>query len=294
MKPIEFLHEMLREQTLSEDSTELAALREHRDEVEKVLRDTFGSSPTIRYGGSHAKGDLIKDSYDLDIVCYFPRDDEDAGDTLKAIYENVEKALSKHWNVERKTSALRIRGKDQIDFHIDVVPGRFIDEKAYDVFLYRASGEKERLRTNIETHIDHVKKSGVIDAIKLVKLWRNRNGLDFKTFALELLVIKILKNSAQDLDEQVKIILTALADYENAIIIEDPANPSGNDLSEIWNSSIYSVIGVAAKNALSTLQTRGWESVLGQLTIPEGTAKTDALRRVASTSISRSKPWCHG
>lgn len=294
MKPIEFLHEMLREQTLSEDSIELAALREHRDEIEKVLRDTFGSSPTIRYGGSHAKGDLIKDSYDLDIVCYFPRDDEDAGDTLKAIYENVEKALSKHWNVERKTSALRIKGKDQIDFHIDVVPGRFIDEKTYDVFLYRASGEKERLRTNIETHIDHVKKSGVIDAIKLVKLWRNRNGLDFKTFALESLVIKILKNSAQDLDGQLKTILTALADDQNAISIEDPANPSGNVLSDIWNPSIRSMITVAAKNALSNLQTRGWESVLGQLTMPEGPAKTDALRRVASTSTSRSKPWCHG
>lgn len=294
MKPIEFLHEILREQTLSEDSTELAALREHRDEVEKVLRDTFGSSPTIRYGGSHAKGDLIKDSYDLDIICYFPRDDKDAGDTLKAIYENVEKALSKHWNVECKTSALRIRGKDQIDFHIDVVPGRFIDEKTYDVFLYRASGEKERLRTNIEKHIDHVKKSGVIDAIKLVKLWRNRNGLDFKTFALELLVIKILKNSAQDLDEQLKTILTALADDQNAISIEDPANPSGNDLSDIWNPSIRSMITVAAKNALSNLQTRGWESVLGQLTMPEGPAKNDALRRVASTSTSRSKPWCHG
>lgn len=294
MKPIEFLHEMLREQTLSEDSTELAALRERRDEVEKVLRDVFGSSPTIRYGGSRAKSDLIKDSYDLDIVCYFPRDDKDAGDTLKTIYENVEKALSKDWNVERKTSALRIRGKDQIDFHIDVVPGRFIDEKTYDTFLYRASGEKERLRTNIEKHIDHVKKSGVIDAIKLVKLWRNRNGLTLKTFALELLVIKILKTSERDLDEQLKTVLTILADDQNAISIEDPANPWGNDLSEIWNSSIYSVISIAAKNALSILQTHGWESVLGQLTMPEGPSKMDALRRVASTSTSRSKPWCHG
>src|SRR5262245_33345291 len=111
MKSDDFLHAMLESQKLEDDSAELLQIRARRDEVEQVLRASFGSSPTIRYGGSLAKGTLIKDSYDLDLVCYFARDDQDAGVTLEEIYENVEKVLSKHWYVERKTSALRVKSK---------------------------------------------------------------------------------------------------------------------------------------------------------------------------------------
>lgn len=67
----EYLEEVISLQTLKEDSQELKDLRKHRDDVEKVLRDAFSdSSPTIRYGGSKAKGSLIRESYDLDVISY--------------------------------------------------------------------------------------------------------------------------------------------------------------------------------------------------------------------------------
>jgi hypothetical protein len=36
--------------------------------------------------------------------------------------------------------------------------------------------DKKRLKTNLDVHLDHVRDSGVIDAIRLAKLWGVRNG----------------------------------------------------------------------------------------------------------------------
>jgi len=63
MSTNEYLQKVLKSQKLEND--ELEALKKNRGEVEKVLRDKFGSGPTIRYGGSKAKGTMIRDSYDL-------------------------------------------------------------------------------------------------------------------------------------------------------------------------------------------------------------------------------------
>ena len=67
---------------------------------------------------------LIREYYDLDAICYFPHDDTAAGETLEDIYNNVEKALSTTYYVDRKTSALRLKSRDPQsfakDFHIDV------------------------------------------------------------------------------------------------------------------------------------------------------------------------------
>ncbi len=148
-----YLQSILKSQDLPDESDELKALQAHRKDVEDLLHKHFAeSSPTIRYGGSRAKGTLIREFYDLDVICYFPYDDTAAGVTLEDIYNNVEQALSTAYYIERKTSALRLKSRDPKsfakDFHIDVVPGRFTDDKKTDAFIYQNAGEKKRLKTN--------------------------------------------------------------------------------------------------------------------------------------------------
>ncbi|MDZ4865208.1 MAG: hypothetical protein SGJ01_17445, partial [Gemmatimonadota bacterium] len=63
----EYLEGVLKEQSLSDDSPEMNELRRRRSEVEEHLRAEFGSAPRIRYGGSKAKGTMIKEAYDLDL-----------------------------------------------------------------------------------------------------------------------------------------------------------------------------------------------------------------------------------
>jgi hypothetical protein len=290
MSDKKYLEDILASQTLDPDGQEMKDLRAHRADVEKLLRKKFEQcSPTIRYGGSKAKGTMIKEAYDLDLTCFFGRDDSGAGETLQEIYENVEAALADDYLITRKPSALRLKSKSlsdwATDFHIDVVPGRFIDEKNEDVFLYRSSGEKGRQKTNLDVHIEHVKNSGVTDAIRIEKLWRARNFLSVRHFVLELLTIKLLKSKKSlDLSEQLKHVWTELRDNVDAITIEDPANPNGNDLSELFNASVRQELASTAKRTLEQIERSGWEAVFGP--VPEKSSKSNAVSGYTARSTA--------
>ena len=194
MSPNEYLNTLLTQNKLTEDSKEVRELRAHRAEVEAVICNALSKcKPSIRYGGSKAKGTMVRGSYDLDLTCYIGCDDDGAGTTLEEIYNTFKKVLvDAGYPVVEKTSAIRIRS-DDVDFHVDVVPGRFFDNTKTDVWLHRTQGEKSRLKTNLDVHIEHVKKSGLQDAICLMKVWRERYAMtELRTFAIELLTIKLL------------------------------------------------------------------------------------------------------
>ena len=231
----EYLECILRDQTFAPDSPKLTQLRDRREEVRGVLRDEFGSSPRINEAGSKKKGTMIRESYDLDLTCYFPKDDKNGTETLEVIYYTVEEILREHYHTERKGSAIRLWDVvGEVDFQVDVVPGRYVTGSSGDVFLHRTSGDKKRLKTNLDVHVDHVRQSGVIDAIKLMKFWRERESINFKTFVLELLVIKMLKDSAAEpVSQQLMRVWNELAENGETLSVEDPANPSGNDLSDL-------------------------------------------------------------
>jgi hypothetical protein len=290
----EYLKSVLDAQSLANDSDEMKALREARDAVETLLKNEFsGSSPSIRYGGSKAKGTMILENYDLDVICYFAHDDAGAGETLADIFANVQVALQKEYSVEAKKSALRLYDQQGADFHIDVVPGRFIDDIKTDVFIYQAEGEKSRLKTNLQAHIDHIAGSGVTDAIRLMKLWAIRNGVDIKTFALELAVVDLLKGkSGKDLATQIEHVLTEFRDNIDNLHIEDPANSSGNDLSELLNQAVRNQLGIVAGNTLATIDADNWEGVFGQVAEVSESEVISSFNIAASESAAESRPWC--
>jgi len=292
----EYLDSVLLAQKLADDGDELKHLRQHREEVDALLLKAFeDSTPTIRYGGSKAKGTMIKDNYDLDVICYFPRDDSDAGESLEEIYNNVKKALEEKYFVEPKTSALRLRSKDanglHRDFHIDVVPGRYVDGDEGDCYIHQSNGDKSRLKTNLDVHIAHVRESGVIEAIKLLKLWRVRKAIQIKQFVWELLVIKLLEGMADDsLEDQLVHVWEELRDSVDPIAVEDPANPSGNDLSGILSAQ-WGWLKASADLTLSSIENDGWESVFGKQTTENRSERVNRLTQAASSAAVITKPW---
>jgi hypothetical protein len=292
----EYLYTVLNSQNLDPNGPEMKALQEERQKVEVILRKRFGSSPDIKYGGSKAKGTMIKESYDLDIINYFPHDDTSAGETLEVIYENTYDALSEEYLIEPKGSALRLKDKNLDsyghDFHIDVVTGRYINGESGDVYLYRSAEEKKLLKTNLDVHIAHVRESGVIEAIRLMKLWRVRYKVPIKNFGLDLLTIKLLKNKKNLLlSNQLVSIWQEFRDHADSLTIEDPANPSGNDLSEMLNSSVKQSLRDLAVSTLSILENTGWNGVFGNVEQMSGTYKKESLQRVAATIATPSKPY---
>lgn len=301
MTNAEYLQGILEEQTFESSDQEMKDLRQRRQDIEKLLREKFaGTAICIRWGGAMAKGTMIRDSYDGDMTCYFNSGDTTAGETLEDIYNSVAKALSDDYLVEQKTSALRIRDKSAsgrgTDFHIDVVPGRFTDDSKSDVFIHQNSGTKERLKTNLQTHIDHIKDSGVVDAIRLMKLWNVRNGIGAKTFVLELLTVKLLKpKKGRSLEDQLVHVWTEFRDKPDDLAVEDPANPSGNDLTAALDVCRYSLSSIA-RTTLSNIESTGWESVFGALKDEDETeeSKAAAVHVAVRHTPAPTRPWCRG
>jgi hypothetical protein len=256
----EYLENVLRAQQLKQG--ELDALTEHRSEVEALLREKFGSSPVIKYGGSRAKGTMIKESYDLDIVCYFLSDVEK---TLKEIYEETRACLQKKYAIEPKASALRIKIVNAqgltVDYHVDVIPGKFV-VGSKDVFLYLSGTDKERIKTNIKTHIDYVSGSNYKDVIKLLKLWRTRNNLFIKTFVLELLVVELLKknDSQLSLSGALKYLFKNIQDNIRSLKLVDPAN-SNNIISDILSDADKLLISNKAGDSVKLLDSQEYDEV---------------------------------
>lgn len=290
------LRQILDDQTLDPDGPELRALRGHRASVGTILKAAFpGADFTLRYGGSKAKGTMIKAAYDLDIVVYVHHGDTTVGRTLAEIYGAVHGALAPYYDLEEKTSAIRLyasaNGRRGDDLQIDVVPGRFVDDTQTDCFLYQASGEKGRLKTNLKTHIDHIRFSGVTDTLKLLKLTRVIYDLEIKQFALDLLGVELLKGtSGWPLGAQLAHVLTAVQESKTPIAIEDPANPSGNDLSGLLRPSVWNELSTVAGQVLNGTAASSWAQVLGE---PKAFTPTSPaiLSTAAEAVYAPTKPW---
>ena len=296
MNANEYLKTVLTSQTFRQDDDEMVDLRRHRDDIRAMLLENFSESkPSINWAGSKAKGTMIKASYDGDVTCYFDHEtDDDAGDTLQEIYDDVAMALGEEYSVERKTSALRVRDvKDwSTDLHIDVIPGRYTDDERSDVFLYQEGGEKSRLKTNLQKHIEHIRDSGVRPAVRLAKYWRTVNGIfAAKTFVLELAIVDLLAGRENDsLEDQLLHVFMQFRDHAADLSVKDPAN-SNNDLTPILDQCRWHLSSVAA-STLWQAEHNGWTAVFGEVEdAQDEVAKLAALSAAVAHTESRTRPW---
>lgn len=291
----EYLEAVLDDQTLSRDSDELKALRERGNDVKKLLRDRFSQeSPSVRNAGSFEKRTMVRVSYDLDILCYFPHE-TDAGDNLEEIYNAVADVLQEEYLLSRKRSALKLldptEPEDPEYFHIDVVPGRFMeDDGDGDVALYQESSDDHWLKTNPEKQIETVRKSGLRPAIKLAKIWRERYGFSLATFVLELIVLDLLEARKDDsLSDQMEHLWEELREHVQDITVEDPAN-SNNDLDDILDAAARANLLNAAEWALNKVENDSWDEIFGEVDTRSKEEKAAALKRAAASISSEKSP----
>jgi hypothetical protein len=130
-----------------------------------------------------------------------------------------------------------------------------------------------------------------VPAIRVFKLWRVRRALRVRQFVFELLVIKVLKGRKDNLlSSQLKAVWEFLKDAAVPITVEDPANPTGNDLSPLLDSGIWSELQQASTATLDLIASSGWEAVFGPVTSAVED-KTEKLRRAAASVTVPTKPW---
>lgn len=201
--------------------TELGALRTFRDQIEAWLRADVGSLARFYYGGSFGKRTMLRESYDLDIILYFPPTENS---TLRQIFDRVRRRLTQgNLVVVPRTVALRLPYVG--GFHVDVVPGRAQDATFRYATLFKNQELPSTLQTSVKIHIESVKDAGLSDTVRLAKLWRLRHRLDVDTFPLEIAVQNAMRGVRRDdLGHAMHTVLQYLAKSFLRATLIDPAN----------------------------------------------------------------------
>jgi len=215
----------------------------------------------ILISGSRAKGTAISLASDIDYLVSLTSNCNENCGGLESIYESLYDKLKNSFNGVRKQNVsvrLNLNG-----LMVDVTPARKQTGNTNDHWLY-VSKLNTRKQTNIQRHINDVSGSGRTNEIKLLKIWRELNGLEFSSIYLEYLVINnILRNYPTDpakLGSNVWHALNELAkSTDNPLNVQliDPAN-SGNILSDLVTLVEKNNIISSAKEAV---QKSDWNQI---------------------------------
>lgn len=247
----QYLTSLLALQTVSE--RDLEALRNARDAIERWLRGDVGPAPRVYYGGSFAKGTMLREAYDLDIVVYFPSTETSS---LQQLYTRTYHRLhAGNLNPQPRTVAVRLSYVG--GFHIDVVPGRAQDSTFRFATLYKNATPPGSLQTSLKVHIEAVRNAGLSEVVRLAKLWRLRHGLRVSTFTLEVAVARAMYSIRRDdLGAAFWEVLGFLAgSFSNARLV-DPANT--NNVIEVAPETRHAVM-ICAQYCRSQ---KDWSSIV--------------------------------
>lgn len=223
----------------------------------KTMLQTWAGScfVEIKNSGSRAKGTAISLASDVDYLVSLTSGCNEKNGGLKSIYNSLFNKLNNNYqDVRKQNVSVRINLNG---LEVDVTPARKQAGNTNNHNLYVSKSDSWK-QTNIQKHIIDILNSGRTNEIKLLKIWRELNGIDFPSIYLEYLVINnILLNKSKDinnLSNNISYSLTELAkDSGNPLYsrIVDPAN-STNILSDLLSQSEKSKIISAAKIAVQS------------------------------------------
>lgn len=186
--------------------------------------------------GSYAKNTRIKGSTDIDIFVSLR---SVTPGTCEEIYISLLKYLQ-NAGFEARAQNVSI-GVKYNGLSIDVIPAKHQLGSMNDHSLF-SNKTQTWLKTNIYKHIRLVRESHRLTEIKVTKIWRDLNKIDFPSFYLELTVLHALKcRLMQHPAANFITVLEYLRDeFPNARVV-DPSNTANivsDDLSESEKTAI--------------------------------------------------------
>lgn len=207
----------------------------------------------ILKSGSIAKGTAISLASDADYLISLSSGCNSNSGGLRSIYDSLYNFLKKnHFPVRKQNVSFGIKIGD---LDVDITPARKHKGHTNDHWLYVSKLDTWK-QTNIQKHINDVSNSGRQNEIKLLKIWREINKIDFPSIYLEYLTIDILCGKSKDksrLSNNFVFVLEELSkEFYNPLDrrIVDPAN-STNILSDLLTYSEKNRIKQAAQSAVS-------------------------------------------
>lgn len=222
--------------------------------LQPIIQEWAGTVlSSVSPSGSFAKGTANKSGTDIDIFISLTNG---TNGTLKEIYESLFKKMTeKGYTPRRQNVSINVKVNG---YSVDLVPAKRQDTYSDDHSLYRRKADTWT-KTNVATHISHVRQGGRLNETRVLKLWRNQKGLDFPSFYLELVVITALSGSYYGtLSANVRKVFEYLRDtFPNARVV-DPAN-TNNIISDDLTAAERAKIKSAAEQALVAPY---WENIV--------------------------------
>lgn len=214
---------------------------------------------SVNRSGSIAKNTAISLGSDVDFIVSLS---QGCNGTLKEIYQSLFAYLqSKYQNVRAQNVSIRVILNG---VNIDVTPARKQPGNDHDHSIW-VSKEQTWQQTNFIKHVSLVLNSGLTDLIKLLKIWRERNQLDFPSIYLECLVISFLSSrSFYPLADNFAFFIEKLADDNNNLlsrVIVDPAN-TNNILSNLLKKHEKNEIQRKAIISNKKINTNDWKNIV--------------------------------
>ena len=184
----------------------------------------------IKLSGSRAKGDAISLSSDLDLfISLSSTTPYDLGD----IYYNLCDYIQQNKiQIRKQNVSIGVTYQNR---KIDLVPARRQDSHSNYHSLYKRK-QDTWMQTNIDMHINNVRKSSRITEITSLKIWKELHNLEFPSIYLETYVIETLSGKTRyDYANNFADLLRDLATNFQTTRIVDPANTNNilsDDLTE--------------------------------------------------------------
>ena len=224
--------------------------RERRDEISQAIREKYGTQSYDPFqSGSFAKHTATNIKFDMDIVVPFKKS---AFDTLQEMFDSVYDFLVGVYSgtgatIRKQKVSIGVsfpleQGEDK-PVEVDVVPGRELSigdyPKSRDLNLcfnedHWGFKKGSYQKTNIQKQVEYIKgKDREREVIRLLKIWKKQHNKDYKSFVIELAVIRALDgyNGSMDLWQRLRFVLEYLSKHitESSFHLYDPGN-SGNDV----------------------------------------------------------------
>jgi hypothetical protein len=235
------------------DAGPYSPVRGVQRELDPILRSWAGTMLSgVSPSGSFAKGTANRSGTDIDLFISLSHQTTNG---LKEIYETLFAGMNINgYRPKRQNVSINVRVNG---FDVDLVPARRHDAYSQDHSLYRRRADTWT-KTNVQTHVRHVISAGRLSETRILKLWRNQEGIDFPSFYLELIVIAALWGRNGSLADNVWTVLRYLQDSFADARVVDPAN-TNNVISEDLSVAERQLIRSAARQSLAATD---WNQVV--------------------------------
>ena len=204
----------------------------------------------IKLSGAYAKNTAISLSSDVDVLITL---NPVTGKDVKNIFWSLFEYLSDHdLRPESRRVSIQVHA---LKMKVDLIPS--YRDRGGSILFNKKTGTE--IHTDLNQHVHVVGSSGRQQEICALKIWRERNKLEFPSLYLELTVLKALESEPYgQLSHNVLTALRYVGNRFEKVVVRDPANDDNvvsNDLSAAEKKSI-------AKAARDVTYDKNWKKIL--------------------------------